>query len=533
MQTQLVSVQSSIVLPTDWSMSTDSNGCLNICKIAQVPSSSTSNQPLSLSHCLTINRDLTWKLYVCGKRVDVSTCKALQSVSTTLRPASANTLLETLDSLNVCIGNPDEHFVELCIAHKGHILSPDGSVIAFKDVYCTVMFEGDSFDSTVRTSKCDLLVNGLKCENCKKYRSVLRAMYSRQCKSNSSSERCEISSHVNYRYLSTPEINTRMTNLRAEVIQQKRKIDALKKGLLKLMAWKLMIKCRMTCSIMDEMTGKVEEQFPEHSFVERIFWNQQLEARKVTDRRQLRWHPALIKWCLSLKLVSSSAYHALRSSGILILPSERTLRDYTHWMKSDAGFSDSVDKDLMKEAKIDTVWDFQKHACLVFDEVRIKEDLVYDKHSCQIIGFVNLGEVNNQLLELERSEKGKPEQCIAKHIVVFMVRNLFSKLEFPYVQFPCSALSADLIFPLVWDCVKRLESLGFYVMALTADGASCNRKFFRMHSSKETLTYKTKNVFSRNGRPIFFISDVPHLIKTVRNCWANSFGHNRTRELKV
>lgn len=173
--------------------------------------------------------------------------------------------------------------------------------------------------------------------------------------------------------------------------------------------------------------------------------------------------------------------------------------------------------------------DFQKHVCLVFDEVRIKEDLVYDKHSCQIIGFVNLGNVGNQLLELERFEKGKPSQCVATNMLVFMVRGLFSKLEFAYAQFPCSSLSADLIFPLVWDCVKRLESCGFKVLALTADGASCNRKFFKMHQS----IHKTLNPFSSNNRCIFFFSDVPHLVKTVRNCWANSFGHSMTRKLEV
>ena len=246
----------------------------------------------------------------------------------------------------------------------------------------------------------------------------------------------------------------------------------------------------------------------------------------------------MIKWCLNLKLLSSSAYHSLKTSGILVLPSERTLRDYTHWMRSDAGFSDSVDEQLLKEVGIDssvTLWDFQRHVCLVFDEVKIKEDLVYDKHSCQIIGFVNLGHVNNQLLELERSEKGEPEESIAKNIVMFMVRGLFSKLEYPYAQFPCASLSADLIFPLVWKCVKRLESLKLYVMALTADGASCNRNFFRMHGPKdpETPTYKAINVFNSKKPPIFFISDVPHLVKTVRNCWSNSFGHSRTRELEV
>ena len=47
------------------------------------------------------------------------------------------------------------------------------------------------------------------------------------------------------------------------------------------------------------------------------------------------------------------------------------------------------------------------------------------------------------------------------------------------------------------------------------------------------VVYKTVNVYSQEKRPLFFISDVPHLIKTVRNCWSNSFAHTQTRTLKV
>ena len=239
-----------------------------------------------------------------------------------------------------------------------------------------------------------------------------------------------------------------------------------------------------------------------------------------------------INECAWLKMLSSSSYRVLRSSGTVVLPSER--RDYTHWMKSDARFSESVDRDLLKEAKIDSVDDFQKHVCLIFDEVRIKEDLVYDKHSCRIIGFVNLGNFSDELLELEHSENNEMKQCVATNMLVFMVRNLFSKFEYPYAQFPCASLSADLIFPLVWDCVKRLESYGFKVMALTADGASCDRNFFKMHKHNEDeIVYKSPNVFSKEKRDIYFFSDVPHLIKTVRNCWENSFAHKFTRALEV
>ncbi len=55
---------------------------------------------------------------------------------------------------------------------------------------------------------------------------------------------------------------------------------------------------------------------------------------------------------LMVKFKSSSAYNydALRSTGVLTLPSERTLRDYTHWMKGQVGFSSSLNRELIKEA---------------------------------------------------------------------------------------------------------------------------------------------------------------------------------------
>ena len=37
------------------------------------------------------------------------------------------------------------------------------------------------------------------------------------------------------------------------------------------------------------------------------------------------------------------------------------------------------------------------------DEMHIKHDLVYDKHSSSLIGFVDLGNTNNQILEFERA----------------------------------------------------------------------------------------------------------------------------------
>ena len=85
---------------------------------------------------------------------------------------------------------------------------------------------------------------------------------------------------------------------------------------------------------------------------------------------------------------------SLRSSNIVTLRSDRTLRDYTHFIKAQTGFNYQVDHQLKKEANLDSVTDFKRFVCLVFDEVKVKEDLIYDKHSGELIGFVDVGEIS-------------------------------------------------------------------------------------------------------------------------------------------
>lgn len=72
------------------------------------------------------------------------------------------------------------------------------------------------------------------------------------------------------------------------------------------------------------------------------------------------------------------------------------------------------------------------------------------------------------------------------------------------------------------------------VLCITADGASSNRKFFRMHYNKKDpqTFHKTRNIYSTDNRWLYFISDPPHLLKTVRNCWSHS-GKDGTRHMKV
>ena len=118
---------------------------------------------------------------------------------------------------------------------------------------------------------------------------------------------------------------------------------------------------------------------------------------------------------------------------------------------------------------------------------------------------------------------------LANSMLVFMVRGLFTSLEFPYAQFPCKAITGDQLFNPFWEAVGRLERIGFKVLATTFDGASVNRRLVKIHDmGTDEVVYKVVNLHADEKRYIFFISDPPHLLKTVRNCWAS-----RTRHLWV
>ncbi len=175
----------------------------------------------------------------------------------------------------------------------------------------------------------------------------------------------------------------------------------------------------------------VFKKLPQDSF-QSIFWQQQIESLDKNPKN-MRWHPLMIRWCLYLKhrldilfcmcrnvlpLIgftlyrSSGAYELLRSSGCLRLPSQRTLRDYTHCVTAGTGFSGEVDQMLVNAAKIVSCPEREKCVILLLDEMHIRQDLVFDKHTGAMIGFCSLGDINDHLLKFEQSlNNSDPISC--------------------------------------------------------------------------------------------------------------------------
>ena len=132
-------------------------------------------------------------------------------------------------------------------------------------------------------------------------------------------------------------------------------------------------------SLVENCQNDFEQAFPETSF-QCCFWEQQLRYNRLNSKSGMRWHPLIIRWCLYIRSKSSKAYDGLRQ--FLNLPSQRTLYDYSHYTEHGTGFQEKVTEQFVSECiKNSNDNECSQYVGILFDEVRIKADLVYDKHS--------------------------------------------------------------------------------------------------------------------------------------------------------
>ena len=304
----------------------------------------------------------------------------------------------------------------------------------------------------------------MRCEQCANFRRSLCVQSTRLEKR--TSNRTGPNSSVPYHALSSKEMLERMKNLHNELCKIRKKQQRLKQLIEDSMdAHGVMLDDGLHNDfkeIVKECETQMEGATP-RSF-KWVFWQQQMEASSKTDSRGMRWHPLMIKWCIYLRHQSQAAYETLRQSKCVSLPSQRTLRDYTHHVKATNGFSAEVDRQLCQAANLKSSTTIDQYVILLLDEMHIKESLVFDKHTGDLIGFTDLGDINSHLLALEQSlNDSKSHSSLASTVMTFMVRGLFSHLRFPYAYFPCHNITGDLLYDPFWEAVYRLERCGFKV----------------------------------------------------------------------
>lgn len=121
------------------------------------------------------------------------------------------------------------------------------------------------------------------------------------------------SSHTPFGHLRTPERRKQYSLLRARTIAAERKLARLQKKIdesINNSGVSVEGDLHTQLIKMEDNTTKVQKDLGKGTFWH-LFWDQQLQAAKAKKPTQVKWHSMMIRWCIHMKLLSSSAYHAL------------------------------------------------------------------------------------------------------------------------------------------------------------------------------------------------------------------------------
>ena len=143
----------------------------------------------------------------------------------------------------------------------------------------------------------------------------------------------------------------------------------------------------------------LEEHLREHTGSSRdqffpVLLNDQAKALTV-PKRQMRWRPLVIKWCLRMFSKSHAAYDDLRESGFLNLPSGRLLSDYKNLPSPLSGWQTSTLYEMKLKFEKAKIGKRGQLRGLFFDEVKIKEGLVFNPSTFELVGFTDLDDDDN------------------------------------------------------------------------------------------------------------------------------------------
>jgi len=108
-----------------------------------------------------------------------------------------------------------------------------------------------------------------------------------------------------YSYLSTPETHLRMRNLHAAVVKQSREFGTIRKRLERHFSTSgVRIEGDTQNGIIELLklykSEAVDSKNKEEESFKSIFWSQQILNASQTNKKQIRWHPLIIRWALYL-----------------------------------------------------------------------------------------------------------------------------------------------------------------------------------------------------------------------------------------
>lgn len=375
------------------------------------------------------------------------------------------------------------------------------------------------YAETFRSKKCVLLVEpkNWRCKECSKLLPVLkRKIQAMQCE--------EPHENTNVRYMVSKQKDKVISKKQKKIKLQKQTIDRLQQKM-RLMIEKegQAVDSNLSKDFTDVLLGA------DLNANQSLFLQQQIQYAKCKKKTSMKWHPTLIRMALSLYLKAPGAYKELCDSGFVKLPTSRTLFDYSHVTEIKSGIDSSIVETVQKQSQSNGEKQNQKqYHVIMCDEMHISKNLVRLKSTGELIGFTDLDELDQEIASLQAhlDDPDKPlSKELASKVFVYMVKGVSSNLKYVIASYPVVNVSPKQMYVWTWEVIGALERSGVMVIAFVCDGAATNRAFIKLNRpATPTISGVVFDTVNKHApdRLIYFFSDVPHLLKTIRNAFYNS-----------
>ena len=164
-------------------------------------------------------------------------------------------------------------------------------------------------------------------------------------------------------------------------------------------------------------------------------------------KRNSRWYLVMHLTCRAF--LCSIFYFFIDSVVLLFFSSECVLRDYKNYFKPKAGINKENVESLREKTFSFSLR--QRYVAIIIDEMKIQSNLVFDKVSGDLIGFINLGNPMTNFACLT------DEDPVSSHALAFLVRGLCTDLKHVIAYFFAGNVTSFQLMPLFWRTVSVLE----------------------------------------------------------------------------
>lgn len=169
-----------------------------------------------------------------------------------------------------------------------------------------------------------------------------------------------------------------------------------------------------------------------------------------------------LRHSIVLRHLSTRMYEHLRS-GLLKLPSRKTLQNYLGTTSGETGFNSLIEERLKTE--LEHLPASQSRVCsLIANEMRIKQRLQYNKQQDSFVRHTNMGFADDP----------NTEPSLTNSLLCFMLNGLSTSFRIPVSYFFTKGLNGSQLSKLLLFVIEEVEKTGFRVLCLVTDNHKTN-----------------------------------------------------------